>query len=195
MPTCEQSSRRTWRNSRRWWPLRSTTCAAPKGPSQGAEPVQAVDMAALLASVQADLSETGGRVTLSGRPLGPYAGHPAALKRCVRNLAENAVNYGRVAHIEVRDGEGALELLFRDEGPGLAAQELDRVFEPFYRVDPSRSRETGGTGLGLTIARSIAELHAGTLTLRNHPEGGLEARLVLPRINPETAGAIRPARA
>lgn len=149
--------------------------------AQGAEAVQPVDIAALLESVQADLSETGGQVTVSGRPRAPYAGHPGALKRCVRNLAENAVKYGRVAHVEVHDGDEALELLFRDEGPGLAPRDLERVFEPFYRVEGSRSRDTGGTGLGLTIARSIAELHGGSLTLRNHPEGGLEARLALPR--------------
>lgn len=149
--------------------------------AQGVEPVQPIDMASLLDSVQADLSEVGGQVTVSGRPHRPYAGHPAALKRCVRNLAENAVKYGRVAHIEVRDSDQAMEILFRDEGPGLAQEELERVFEPFYRVDASRSRDTGGTGLGLTISRSIAELHGGSLTLRNHPDGGLEARLVLHR--------------
>jgi signal transduction histidine kinase len=75
----------------------------------------------------------------------------------------------------------AMEILFRDEGPGLAPQELARVFDPFYRVDASRSRDTGGTGLGLTIARGIAELHGGSIELRNRPDGGLEARLVLPR--------------
>jgi signal transduction histidine kinase len=149
--------------------------------AQGAEAVQPVDMAALLEGVQADLSETGGQVTVSGRPREPYPGHPTALKRCVRNLTENAVKYGGVAHVEVRDGDAALELLVRDEGPGLGPQELERVFEPFYRVEGSRSRETGGTGLGLTIAKGIAELHGGSLSLRNLPEGGLEARLVLPR--------------
>jgi signal transduction histidine kinase len=150
--------------------------------SQGTEPVQPVDMGALLASVQADVSETGGEVRIEGQPVAPYAGRPGALKRCVRNLVENAVKYGRLAHVEVRDSAAALELIVRDEGPGVPPDELERVFEPFYRVEASRNRETGGTGLGLTIARSIAELHGGSVVLRNHPQGGLEARLVLPRL-------------
>ena len=69
----------------------------------------------------------------------------------------------------------------RDEGPGIPATELERVFEPFYRLEASRSRATGGSGLGLTIARNIARAHGGELTLRNRPEGGLEAVLTLPR--------------
>jgi signal transduction histidine kinase len=150
--------------------------------AQGAEPVQPVDMQALLESVQADVAETGGEVALSGRPRVPYAGQPVALKRCIRNLVENAVKYGRRAQVEVRDGDTELEVLVRDEGPGLPPDELPRVFEPFHRGEPSRNRETGGTGLGLTIARAIAELHGGALTLRNRAEGGLEARLVLPRL-------------
>lgn len=94
---------------------------------------------------------------------------------------ENAVKYGQVASVEVQDSAGALQILVRDQGPGLLPAELERVFDAFYRLDASRSRETGGTGLGLTIARSIAEMHGGRLTLHNHPDGGLEARLILPR--------------
>jgi signal transduction histidine kinase len=69
----------------------------------------------------------------------------------------------------------------RDAGPGIPAQELERVFEPFYRLESSRNRDGGGTGLGLSIARDIAQAHAGSLTLRNLPGGGLEAELLLPR--------------
>ncbi|HSV84909.1 MAG TPA: ATP-binding protein [Ramlibacter sp.] len=149
--------------------------------AQGAEAIQPIDMAALLASVQADLSEMGERATVTGRPVLPFPGQPTALKRCVRNLVENAVKYGQVASVEVQDGAGALQIVVRDQGPGLPPAELERVFDPFYRLEGSRNRDTGGTGLGLTIARSIAEMHGGRLTLRNHPDGGLEARLVLPR--------------
>jgi signal transduction histidine kinase len=152
--------------------------------AQGGEAVQPVDMAALLESVQVDLAETGGQVTVTGRPLAPYPGQPTALKRCVRNLLENAVKYGRRAAVDVQDGAAALRILVRDQGPGLPPEELERVFEPFYRAEASRNRETGGTGLGLTIARSVAEMHGGRLTLHNRPEGGLEARLVLPRVQP-----------
>lgn len=147
----------------------------------GAEDAQPIDVGALLESLQADVIETGGRMTLTGRPLQPYPAQPTALKRCMRNLVENAVKYGDVAAVEVQDDAAALRITVRDEGPGLPPDELQRVFEPFYRVDASRSRDTGGTGLGLTIARSIAEMHGGNLSLRNRPLGGLEARLVLPR--------------
>ncbi len=99
----------------------------------------------------------------------------------MRNLVENAVKYGDVAAVEVQDDATALRIAVRDEGPGLPPDELQRVFEPFYRVDASRSRDTGGSGLGLPIARSIAEMHGGSLVLRNRPQGGLEALLVLPR--------------
>ncbi|MBV8495643.1 MAG: two-component sensor histidine kinase, partial [Gammaproteobacteria bacterium] len=68
-----------------------------------------------------------------------------------------------------------------DAGPGIPETELERVFEPFYRVEASRNRDSGGTGLGLAIARDVAQIHGGSLSLRNLPEGGLEAQLRLPR--------------
>ena len=150
----------------------------------GAEAAQPVDMAALLASLQADLSEVGGKVSIEGQPLLPYTGQPAALKRCLRNLAENAVKYGQRAQIVVEDGPQSLQIEVRDHGPGIPPEELERVFEPFYRLEGSRNRDTGGTGLGLTIARSIAHAHGGALTLQNRAEGGLVARLSLPRTRP-----------
>jgi signal transduction histidine kinase len=146
-----------------------------------AEPAMPVDMAALLESLQADLSETGGKVAIEGKPVKPYFGRPAALKRCLGNLLDNAIKYGGSAVVKVDDTERRLEIRIQDEGPGIPESELEKVFEPFHRLEASRSRETGGTGLGLAIARSIAEGHGGRLTLANRPEGGLEARLTLPR--------------
>jgi len=106
---------------------------------------------------------------------------PQALLRCVNNLIDNALKYGRYANVTVQnDGNNFAVIRIRDGGPGLPAEELDKVFTPFYRLETSRSRESGGTGLGLTIARNICEQHGGTLTLANHPEGGLEAILKLP---------------
>lgn len=147
----------------------------------GSEPVQPVDMTALLESLQADLAEVGSLIRIEGRVVQPYTGQPAALKRCVRNLVENAVKYGQAASVVVDDNGDRLQILVRDEGPGIPEAELERVFDPFYRLEGSRSRDTGGTGLGLTIARSIAESHGGRLTLVNRPAVGLEARLTLPR--------------
>jgi signal transduction histidine kinase len=80
----------------------------------------------------------------------------------------------------VHDGS-ELVIIVRDAGPGIPEAELERVFEPFYRLESSRNRDSGGSGLGLSIARDIAQSHGGSLTLRNLPGSGLEARLTLPR--------------
>lgn len=148
---------------------------------ESAEPARPIDVAALLESLQADFSEGGAKVSVEAEGLRPYPGRAQALKRCLANLVENAVKYGGAAKVTALDDADRLEIRIRDEGPGIAAAELDRVFDPFYRVEASRNRETGGTGLGLTIARSIARGHGGDVVLRNHPDGGLEATLTLPR--------------
>jgi len=148
---------------------------------ESGEPAQPVDVMALLESLQADMADMGGTVRIEGGAKAPYPGRPQALKRCLANLLENAVNYGKSAGVVVDDNDSRLEIRIQDEGPGLPQSELQKVFEPFYRVEGSRSRETGGTGLGLTIAKSVAEAHGGSLVLRNRAKGGLEAVLVLPR--------------
>lgn len=145
------------------------------------EPSRPMDMMALLESLQADMAEMGGQVRIEGASTKPYPGKPAALKRCLSNLLDNAIKYGKSAAIKVDDNDERLEICIQDEGPGILESELERVFEPFYRLEGSRSRETGGTGLGLAIARSIAESHGGRLTLANRVGGGLEAKLTLPR--------------
>ncbi|MCB1921181.1 MAG: two-component sensor histidine kinase, partial [Candidatus Competibacteraceae bacterium] len=93
----------------------------------------------------------------------------------------NALKYGQRPEIEIIDCPDRLTLTVRDHGPGIPTAELERVFEPFYRLESSRSRDTGGAGLGLSIARNIARAHGGELILRNHAQGGLEAVLELPR--------------
>ena len=158
---------------------------------ESAEPVQPVDVMALLESLQADMAEMGGPVTIEGGARAPYPGKPQALKRCLANLLENAIKHGTSARVVVADYDDRLEIRIQDEGPGLPQSELEKVFEPFYRVEGSRSRETGGTGLGLTIAKSVAEAHRGSLILRNRAEGGLEAILVLPRPGGRQAGSGR----
>ena len=145
------------------------------------EPVKPVDIMALLESLQADTLEMGGRITIEGTARQPYPAKPQALKRCLSNLIENAIKYGKSAAIAIHDDGDRLEIRIQDEGPGIPEAELERVFEPFRRLESSRNRETGGTGLGLTIARGIAESHGGRLSLRNRDGGGLEACLVLPR--------------
>ena len=145
------------------------------------EPEQNVDIMALLESLQADNEAMGRIVTIDGRISRPYSGAPQLLKRCISNLVDNAVLYGQKAEIRVEEATEQLTIRVRDHGPGIPDAEIDRVFEPFYRLDASRSRETGGTGLGLSIARNIAQAHGGNVRLRNHEEGGLEATLTLPR--------------
>ena len=105
---------------------------------------------------------------------------PAALTRAVRNLLDNAVKYGKSGTVEVRRRSATIEINIDDDGPGIAQEELTRVLEPFYRVEGSRSRETGGVGLGLAIARTIVQAQGGMLTLSNRPTGGLRANIELP---------------
>jgi signal transduction histidine kinase len=145
------------------------------------EAVQPVDVAALLESLQADMQVLGGDVTIEGTAAKPLRARPQALKRCVWNLVDNAVKYGARARIAVDDDERRMRIRVLDEGPGIPAEDMPKVFEPFYRVESSRNRATGGTGLGLSIAKGIAEDHGGSLTLSNRAEGGLEATLLLPR--------------
>lgn len=144
------------------------------------EGVVEIDVNALLSELHRQYGETGHPVQIVGGAGAPFPGKPLALKRCLSNLIDNAVQYGSQAALEVVDGH---ELVIRvlDEGPGIPAESLDQVFEPFFRLESSRNRETGGTGLGLSIARDIAQAHGGSLVLQNRAEGGLAAILTLPR--------------
>lgn len=147
----------------------------------GAQPRQAIDIMALLESLQADYEEVGQKVTINGHTHTPYMGVAPLLKRCLANLLDNAIFYGQEARIVVEDSPTCLTLNIQDEGQGIPEAEHEKAFEPFYRLEGSRNRETGGTGLGLTIARNIAHSHGGEVTLHNLPQGGLEVWLKLPR--------------
>lgn len=145
------------------------------------EPPQPTDINALIGSICDDFRESGHEVSTHGRASSPYPAQTQALKHCLVNLIDNACKYGGAANIEVEDKGRDLVVRVRDRGPGLPDAELEKVFEPFYRCESSRSRDTGGTGLGLAIARNVAQLHHGRVALRNHPEGGVEAVLELPK--------------
>ncbi|MCC2974996.1 ATP-binding protein [Massilia sp. IC2-476] len=148
------------------------------------ENMQMLDLDSLLEAVCADAVDAGQQVALKGHAGMALLGRPLDLRRCLGNLIDNAVKYGREARVCVDRINGAARVRIRDNGPGIPVGELGRVFDPFYRVETSRSRESGGTGLGLTIARNIAEQHGGSIALANHPEGGLEVTLVLPEYYP-----------
>ena len=144
------------------------------------ETMQALDLDSLLDSVCADAVDAGQQVDLAGRSAMTLMGRPLALRRCLVNLIDNAVKYGQYAHVTVERVAGVSRVRIRDGGPGIASDQLARVFEPFYRIETSRSRESGGTGLGLTIARNIAEQHGAEVVLANHAGGGLEVTLLVP---------------
>lgn len=141
-----------------------------------------IDIGALVASIVDDMSDAGLPVTADAIAQSAVAScKPIALRRAITNLVDNAVKYGTRATVTLMAAADDIAVVVDDTGPGIPAAELARVTEPFYRVESSRSRETGGIGLGLAIVQSIAEAHGGTLALTNRKEGGLRATLTLPR--------------
>ncbi len=150
---------------------------------------QPVDVAALLESITNDWTDTGHTVTLSGATRAVYSTEPSMLRRAVNNLVSNAIRYGGQAHIELSDTPTALTIAVRDNGPGIDEADLERVLEPFVRLEPSRNRSSGGTGIGLAITRNIARWHGGDLRLANAPgRSGLVASMTLPRQRPQGGG-------
>jgi signal transduction histidine kinase len=158
----------------------SSTLETLKG-MESPEADEPIDFNALLAHLQKEYAEMGCCVSVSGRARRPYVGKVSALRRCLTNLIDNAVKFGEKASVTLEDGN-ALRLKVADRGPGIPPDELDRVFEPFYRARSASSRGVEGTGLGLSIARDIVLGHGGQLTLRNRQARGLEAEVILPRV-------------
>jgi signal transduction histidine kinase len=136
-----------------------------------AGPRQRIDLASLLESLVDDMRVTGADVELADSPMLIVEGDGTALRRLFSNLIDNAIKYGGVARVSlVREGDDAVTRV-ADEGPGLPPQELERVFEPFYRAEPSRNRETGGIGLGLAVVRTLVRAHGGDVTLESATHG------------------------
>lgn len=147
------------------------------------EAMQPLDLDSLLASVCSDAQDAGQDVSFTEKSKITVMARPQALRRCLNNLIDNAVKYGHYASISLEANETDkkwVHILIRDGGNGIAPEQQSRVFEAFYRVESSRSRDTGGTGLGLTIAQNIVQQHGGRLQLNNLAQGGLEVRLTLP---------------
>ncbi len=146
------------------------------------EPVQAVNVGALLESLEADARARGSefQLVMDAEPE-TYPAQPTALKRCILNLIDNALKYGKRVVVRVIDAPDELQIQVIDDGPGIPEAEIARVFEPFYRVEKSRSRDTGGAGMGLAIAHTVARSLGGEIQLRNLSAGGLQASLRLPR--------------
>ena len=146
------------------------------------EAMQPVDLAAMAESLADDFTAAGGTVTLQESESLRVVARPRALRRAFANLIDNALKYGGCADISLSAANGELLIAIADDGPGLPEGELERVFEPFYRIETSRNRSTGGVGLGLAIVRQIAHSHGGTVSLENRAEGGLRAVLRLPLV-------------
>lgn len=143
-------------------------------------PAQPIEMGPLLQALAEDAHDMGWTVRIGGEVQARVSGNPSALRRALWNLVENGVKFGEQVEISLARIAGHCEIRIRDRGPGLSDDELGKVFEPFYRAEASRNRETGGTGLGLAITRNLLHAQGGEVALHNHPEGGLEAVVRLP---------------
>lgn len=149
-----------------------------------AEPMARIDLASLVESLVDDRQACGQDVRIDDESAGDpieVVGELSALRRCIDNLVDNAVRYGGAARLRLHADDALVRLDVRDDGPGIAETELPRVMAPFYRVEGSRNRASGGVGLGLSIAHDIAQRHRGGIGLRNATPRGLVASLRLPR--------------
>ncbi|WP_254602651.1 sensor histidine kinase, partial [Sphingomonas bacterium] len=144
------------------------------------EPPTEVDLAALVDAVVEDFRDLGAPVVLADAARLPLRLRPGLMRRAVRNLIENAVKYGGGAAVRI-EPTAEIAVVVSDDGPGIPPDRMEAVFDPFTRLEGSRNRDTGGIGLGLALARSIARDAGGEVRLANRPGGGLDAALILPR--------------
>ncbi len=142
---------------------------------------EAVDLGALAIGIAEEFEDLGEPVTIADPPRLVAKVQVTWIKRALRNLVSNAVRYGQSAEISVLSENGEVVLRVEDRGPGIPEHRIADMIEPFKRGEASRNRATGGAGLGLTLARAIAEQHGGKLVLSNRNEGGLRAELRLPK--------------
>jgi signal transduction histidine kinase len=147
------------------------------------EPFRPVDLASVIETIVDEHVDQGHRVSLVGLSSAPVEGKLLSLKRAASNLIGNAVKYGEAAKVTIADAGESFAVLIEDQGPGIAEADRERVFHPFMRLEESRGRQTGGSGLGLTIALAIVRSHGGSITLENRPEGGLRVTLLLPKLD------------
>jgi signal transduction histidine kinase len=153
--------------------------------SRATEAVSSIDLAELLRTILDDAGDArpdvADRLAYEGPAHLTVQARSLSLKRALVNLVDNAVNYGESAKVRLLPEEGRMVVIeIEDEGPGIGPAEMERVFEPFHRGEPSRNRETGGVGLGLPIARNILRAHGGDITLANRVTGGIKATVTLP---------------
>lgn len=155
------------------------TIAFLRGEASPEEP-KSLELRAVLENICFDHSDRGHPVKLSGSGKGVLRGQSSDLKRAFSNLIQNALKYGDIARVSITDAPGRVEVVIEDDGPGIPSEQLIAVFTPFYRVDQSRGRETGGVGLGLTVAHRVVTAHEGTIKLTNITPRGLRVVVTLP---------------
>ncbi|AWK86849.1 ATP-binding protein [Azospirillum thermophilum] len=147
---------------------------------EGTEAVQPADLTRILNEAAAGARRDGTEVHLSVEPSMTLPLRPNAMRRCIANLLVNAGRHATTAWISASRQDGMIEILVDDDGPGIPANMREEVFKPFFRLDSSRNRETGGSGLGMTIARDVVRSHGGDITLDDSPFGGLRVVIRLP---------------
>lgn len=141
-----------------------------------------VDVAVLITSIVDSLQDAGYDITYIGPEHCDVEMRPAEFKRALSNLTNNACQYGNIATVKLLVNNSELRILVEDDGPGIPEEDMQRVLEPFQRLDPARQRNTSGVGLGIPIALRVVTSAGGALILRNRPEGGLCAEVVLKRL-------------
>ncbi|MBF0134093.1 MAG: HAMP domain-containing protein [Magnetococcales bacterium] len=144
------------------------------------EPKQSVNLSGLIGAICADMSDAGHTVFFEEMDRVVYPCRPLTMKRALINLIENAVKYGGSAQVSLLCEEQRFVVLIQDPGPGIPEDQWDNVFKPFFRLDPSRSHDTGGVGLGLSIAASVIRDHDGLIRFAHLREGGFMTRIELP---------------
>ena len=164
-----------------------STLAYLRGETES-EPRKRADVVAMVETLCDAAADAGGDVVYAGPSQAKLVCSPVTLKRAFSNLIDNAVKYGGGARVSLDDQGRELLVRIEDDGPGIPEADMQMVFDPFRRLETSRNRGTGGSGLGLTIARRAVEQHGGTLQLSNRPGGGLLALVHLPR--PQNGGSI-----
>lgn len=146
------------------------------------EPRQTVDLVGLLSSVCYDLADAGLPVSFDSETIDrlPIDCRSTALKRAVTNLIDNGLKYGQTVEVTLSVSGANIVITVDDTGPGIPEAEQEKVFAPFYRLDPSRNTTTGGVGLGLSVARTVIHAHGGDIRFKNRPENGLRVEVTLP---------------
>ncbi len=147
------------------------------------EAVRPIDLASIVETIVDEHLDQGHKVSLSGLNSAPILGRVLPLKRAFSNVIGNAVKYGASAKVGIVEAGGHVVVTIEDEGPGIAPVDRERVFDPFVRLEESRGRGTGGSGLGLTIVQAVVRSHEGSVALENRAEGGLRVTISLPRLD------------